>query len=624
MILRGLNGGVSVPFSRALTSREEEDFKNTTNAAMNTLGVKNGIRLFKVFQTSLPSEEGENLGIGKLNSNKAMEYLKFNALYTGSNAVKIYPIGQVPSKLRFEHYYCPYERSATVIGEDNINFFKLTKKEYGNLLTDNDVKIYEIPDANNLVDYENELENSIGADSNLILKAYNNMQKVDTPEKVNIRAEFNEFKQSLKSDTMERLAITPFVKGSEPDLFLGIEKFTDKQDKFEYYKKKYEKEIDVFKFGKFLAQKNIKEAKEELNRNGLELYGDCPIGFSEDEVFCFPEAFYPKNITPGWGFRAINYSETYKSGTMANRLFTEKLKWHLENFDGIRFDVGWQYIQPNLQKVDDKGNTISQFSVDCGENIVKYIEKTAKEIKGEDFDTKKLLYEADGGPDEFQMFDWNGRIPTVKKIMHGRTAVLTDVFEHNRHFGWGNPDFYKRAGLNDYIIGTNNHDNIPLRALAENDDLYCRTKKVDVETIRNGNIDALSLSLRLDKNFINKPKNFVKAKFAELFQAKNHFLFFNDVVGNKERHEWHNPESYNYRYKIGNNYEKEYHSALQEHNGFNLAESLRIAMKAQHIDKTNPDLYQKIKHYSKVLYEKGAKTKEEAELQNNSRFDKFK
>ena len=89
-------------------------------------------------------------------------------------------------------------------------------------------------------------------------------------------------------------------------------------------------------------------------------------------------------------------------------------------------------------------------------------------------------------------------------------------------------------------------------------------------------------------------------------------------MGSKERHDWHNPEPYNYRYKIGNDYESEYHSAIQKHNGFNLAESIRIAMKAQNFDKTNPNLYKKIKYYSGVLYEQGAKTKEEAELQNTN------
>ena len=613
-----LTQGSVVPFSRALTSREEEDFKKVTGEAMEALDVKDGIRMFKVFQTALPSNKNENLGIGRVNSDKAIEYLKFNALYTGSNAVKIYPVGQIPSTLRFKNYYCPYERSASVIGEDNINFFKLTKPEYGSLLTKKDILPYTVSDNKSYADYENELDGKRGIDLKLLQKAYNNMQKTDTKAQNRIKSEFETYKQSIKSDTIDRLAIAPFVRDKDPDLFMGFENSPEKQQRFEEYKLKYEKETDIFKFGKFLALKNLKEAKSEINKNKMELYGDCPIGFSQDEVFCFPEAFYPKEITPGWGFRAIKYDEIPKKGTMANRLFTEKLKWHLENFDGIRFDVGWQYMKPNLKREDN--GEITNFSVEAGEDIVEYIEKTAKEIKGEDFDTKKLMYELDAGPEDFQMFDWDNSVPEVKEVVKGRTAILTDVYEHSDGLGWGNPNFYKKAGLEDYIIGTSNHDSIPLKALSEGSDKYFKQHGINVKDIKKGNINALSKSLKLKKKFLEDPQNFVKAKFAELFQAKNHFVFFNDVTGNKTRIDWHNPEPYNYRYRINGDYEKEYHKALQEHKGFNLAESLRIAMKAQNIDKTNPELYEKIKYYSDILYSKGAKTKE---AENYFNFDRL-
>ena len=75
----------------------------------------------------------------------------------------------------------------------------------------------------------------------------------------------------------------------------------------------------------------------------------------------------------------------------------------------------------------------------------------------------------------------------------------------------------------------------------------------------------------------------------------------------------HCPEPSNYRYKISNDYETEYHTALQNHVGFNLAESLRLAMKAKGVDKSNPMLYSKIEYYSELLYSKGPKTKLEAE-----------
>ena len=599
-------------FGRALTSAEEKDFKQITDEAMQLLGKDDGMRIFKVFQTSLPNEQEQNLGVGKLNSDIAIDCLKFNALYTGSNIVKIFPAGQIPSRLRFHNYFCPYERSATVVGEDNINLFKLTGEDYGCLLSQDDILPFTLPNRLSYVNYENELDEKTGVALSLISKAYENMQQADTIERVAIKKEFEEFKASNKSDTMDRLAIAPFVRNIEPDLFLGIDTSKEKQQKFETYKNQYEKEIDVFKFGKFLALKNLSEAKSELNKNNLELFGDCPIGFTEDEVYCFPEAFYPQNITPGWGFRAIKYEEITKSGTIANRLFTEKIKWHMEAFDGIRFDVGWQYFRPCLNKIDDKGNS-TKFSIDVGNKIIEYIEQTAKSIKGEDFDLKKLMYEADAGIDDFQIFDWENGVATPRKNVDGKTLVLTDVYEHAYGAGWGNPTFFQKAGLNDYVLGTNNHDGIPLCALAECDDDFFKKQGVNIQEMKKNNIDALSKSLGLSKSFLQKPKNFIRAKFAELFLAKNHFVFFNDVVGNKERMDTHCPEPSNYRYKVSNDYEKEYHTALQNKVGFNLAESLRLAMRAKGVDKSNPILYKKIEYYSKLLYEKGPKTKAEAE-----------
>ena len=43
------------------SDKEEDDFKKVTNEAMNALEVEDGVHLFKVFQTSLPTKKGDNL-----------------------------------------------------------------------------------------------------------------------------------------------------------------------------------------------------------------------------------------------------------------------------------------------------------------------------------------------------------------------------------------------------------------------------------------------------------------------------------------------------------------------------------------------------------------------------------
>ena len=396
-------------------------------------------------------------------------------------------------------------------------------------------------------------------------------------------------------------------------MFQDFNQSREKKRRFKCYKKTYKNEIDFYKFGKFLALKNLQEAKQGLNKRGLELYGDCPIGFSDDEVFAFPNAFYPENITPGWGFRAINYDEITKEGTEANRLFREKISWHLENFDGIRFDVGWQYFKPKVFEFENDKKYNYQINVNEGE-IVDFIERTAKEIKGSDYDTKKLMYECDAGPEDFTMFNWQNRTPVLKSSIKGRTPVITTVYESTT---WGNPRFYSAAGVKDYMIGTNNHDSTPLGALSQDKEDDKGNEVVELENIRKNNVKALHQSLGLSEDWLSVPENFVQAKFAELFQAKNHFVFFNDVMGNKNRLDHEGTSAKDYRLKINDSFEEEYHSALQNNQGFNLAQSLKIAMKAQALDKTNPELYAKICKYSAILRENGPKTRQEADLKFN-------
>lgn len=601
-------------FGKALTGREEKDLSKTVQNALSALDVDDGVRIFKVFQTALPDEKNQHLGIGKLNSKAAIDYLKFMALYTASNAVKIYPAGKFPNEPRFKNYYCPYERFASVPGADNINFFKLCSDKYGNLLSKDDIKPYVLGDNPEDVNYEHELDLKEGADNKLIEIAYYNMNHNKTESSEKLKSEFIKYKENLKSDALDRLAIVPFIKESDPDLFKDFSNSIQKQNRYENYKKQYAEEIDIFKFASFLAVKNIQEAKDKLNAEGLELYGDCPIGFSKDETIAFPDAFYPENITPGWGFRAIKYNDILKSGTEANKLFKEKISWHLENFDGIRFDVGWQYFNPKFIKLDSNGNH-SGYPLNIAEGaVIDFIEKTAKEIKGESYDTKKLMYECDAGPEDFSLYDWNSGKPVLRNVLKGRTPVITTVYEG---LGWGSPIFHQNAGLKDFMIGTNNHDSTPLRMLAEDEVDDKGNAVVELEEIRKNNIEALSRNLNMDRDRLNNPKDFVNAKFAELFQAKNHFLFFNDVVGNKMRLDRESIDPENYRYKIKDDYEKRYHEALQNGYGFNLPEVLKTAMKARNLDIQNPEIYEKLEKYSNILKEKGALTKKEAEKQQN-------
>ena len=68
----------------------------------------------------------------------------------------------------------------------------------------------------------------------------------------------------------------------------------------------------------------------------------------------------------------------------------------------------------------------------------------------------------------------------------------------------------------------------------------------------------------------------------------------------------------NYRFRVDEDYERQYHTALQQGFGFSLAESLKLAMKYKNLDVKHPEIYEKLNVYTKFLRKKGAKTEQEA------------
>lgn len=596
----------STKFCAALPTVKKADFKSTILSAKKILGINNGLSILKIHSGSMPRQKNYDSGIGKLNSESALNFLKFITFYTGVNAIKEFPAGQTTKN--YGHFYCPYLKTATTFGEENINLVNIieNKKYYGNILSYKDRTNYTDDGKNPFaINYELEL----GMDENYpILKplriAFNNYKNgLATPK---FKQDFEAYKQEpIVKDLYPRLAIFPYVHKKEKSLFLNFDKNLKKQEKFESYKKMYCDEIEFFQFRQFLAKKEHNEAKNKINREGLDLFGDCLIGFSKQEVWAQPDAF-EKNAGIGgfnWGLPVLKFKEILNPNSIANKVFDEKLKFFLENYDGIRFDVGWCYA---IAQIGRKNGTIEK--IDMGHNVFNYIEQRAKEIKGLDFDTHKLIYEMDGFGKMFTGWEENNPkvIPNVKNI----TNIITTEYQHSNGAGWGTPDFFKKTGLSEdeLMMGTNNHDGANLRALSEG------TRPQYIDRIKDS-VPILSKTLKLSKQkLLNNPKEFVKAKFAQLYTIKNQFLFFIDVLGSKYDMDSQNTFVGNYRFRVDENYERQYHTALQEGAGFNLPEVLGMVMRARNLHNDNPVIYEKLLNYAKYLRKAGAKSEEEANL----------
>ncbi len=586
-------------FKRALPASKKEDYTNTAHQAKEILQISDGVSILKIHSASMPAQNSFDTGIGKLNSDPAMDFIDKMCFYTDTNVVKEFPMGQTTK--HWDKFFCPYLKTAVTFGEENINLLNLVKN---GLLNKEDIETFNIKSSKHRIEYENEL--GLDKDYPILLplkKAYENFKA--NPES-NLHKEFEKFKNKpLVKDTYTRLALYPILHKKEPGLFEDFESSPDKQKRFEGYKETYKDEIDFFKFRQFLAKKEHDEAKEKINSKGKDLFGDCLIGFSEQEVWAHPGAF-EKGACIGlyhWGLPALDFENILNPNSESHKLFDRKISFFLDNYDGVRFDVGWCYA---IAQTGKKDNEPKHF--DLGHKLFDFIEKRAKEIKGKDFNTQKLIYEMDGFE---KMFKWDKNPPKPIKNVRNIVNVLTTEWQHDYEHGWGSPEFLQKAGFKqtEFIMGTNNHDGSNLRVLAE-------SSKKDVKEKRANNANILSKLFNITKEtLINQPKEFVRAKFAQLFTTKNQFLFFTDVLGSKNDMDDQTTNIENYRFRVNKDFERQYHTALQKGMGFNLMESLKLAMESKKLDKQYPEIYDKISYYAQYLREPGAKTEKEANFE---------
>ena len=66
--------------------------------------------------------------------------------------------------------------------------------------------------------------------------------------------------------------------------------------------------------------------------------------------------------------------------------------------------------------------------------------------------------------------------------------------------------------------------------------------------------------------------------------------------------------------RLNDNFEAQYHTALQKGHGFNIMESLKLVLKSKNLDEKYQDLYKKVCYYADYLREPGAKTEADANM----------
>ena len=479
--------------------------------------------------------------------------------------------------------YCAYSGTALSLGNHQIAPELLTTEEFGRILKPEEYqKIVQAnvkPDKDTIANYDNVM--SYQGEQNKMLKvAHERFLALD--ENSPLKQKYNHYIQ-------------------ENSYWLDIPR-------------SFEKDQEFFRFRQFLADEHLRIGKEALNKEGVILCGDCLIGFSADEIAAYPKALKQDYFIGDrtWDLRALDYDALQDPTSDAAKLLKTKVQLFAKRYDMIRFDVGWAYLNPRM--TNEAGNhTYQQY---LGDKVLKFIEDSVREVKGEDFDLRNLIYEFEGG----DIFKPNS--PELMDEVKQRTKIFGSTHMHERDGDlWGSNDaFIRRSWDPDYfVVGVGNHDPQPLRQIAHN---MPDTSMEDLRPHKYDAIPPLSRILGIPEHILADPIEFAKAKWAEPMMARHNEMFYMDVLGREERFDMQNLNCVNdparnlsahrnYAYKIPADYKSAYHSAVEEGYGFNIMDSLEKIFKVKKLNESHPELFAKIVKFKDILLEKSAEIIEE-------------
>ena len=571
----------NISFGRRLTQQETQEFEQVQKEAKQLVG-QTGKSIFIIHDACLPQSASRNTGVSNLAAKESQEFFKFMKPLLGFNIVEVLPQGQVANS-KGSGLYCAYSGTALSLGNHQIAPELLTTEEFGRILKPEEYqKIVQAnvkPDKDTIANYDNVM--SYQGEQNKMLKvAHERFLALD--ENSPLKQKYNHYIQ-------------------ENSYWLDIPR-------------SFEKDQEYFRFRQFLADEHLRIGKEALNKEGIKLCGDCLIGFSADEIAAYPKAFkqdyYIGDRT--WNLRALDYDALQDPTSDAAKLLKTKVQLFAKRYDMIRFDVGWAYLNPRL--AHESGNhTYTQY---MGDTVLKFIENAVKEVKGEDFDLRNLIYEFEGG----DIFKPNS--PELMDEVKQRTKIFGSTHMHERDGDlWGSNDAFIRRGWDpDYLVfGVGNHDPQPLRQIAHN---MPDTSMEDLRPHKYDAIPPLSRILGIPEHILADPIEFAKAKWAEPMMARHNEMFYMDVLGREERFDMQNLNRVNdparnlsahrnYAYKIPADYKSAYHSAVEEGYGFNIMDSLEKIFKVKKLNESHPELFAKIVKFKDILLEKSAEIIEE-------------
>lgn len=515
-------------FGRALSEQEMEVYAPKYMEAEKLAGRNNKALILPDF--SCPEQDGKNTGLGSLNSEAALKYVKFNKALLGINVVQALPRGPIsPDDIS------PFNSSPFEFGDHLTDLNKLATPEYGSILNQETIEGVVNSNKNTPSDKAN-YKNIIGDQGKqaaALREAYESFKAL--PEDHELKKEYRE--NFLPNNPfVERYAL--FDALSEKHGTQDWTKWGDKLDQnlFNYDDTKetpkankkrqaeiasqYKDTMDFYKFRQFIGSKQHLETKQNLNNEGIKLFGDCLIGFSNKDVWAYRPAFDESAKNP-WGAPCLNFEDIRNHGINcpAGRLQKQKFDVFLANYDGARIDAGHQLSHP----------TVNGQGKDYGQDLINILRKSVEDTNIQrKKDNKKEVSKEDIN---FELLGGNADAEPLTKNEFAHILITRYAKDGYGRLKW----FVENKGYQPkgYTVGVGCHDDIATDDLysgkRENDE-WLGKKPPNTEE-RDQDVNWLSK----DFGTINNLQQYKDAKLAEIHTARNMFVTAQEAIGDPRR-----------------------------------------------------------------------------------------
>ena len=343
---------------------------STIKKALKALGKKNFV--FIMHNGSFPAAEGENTGFGTINSNGGKKFIDYAAgLF---DAIQMGPAGKTKSTDSSPYTGTIFSNNPLFVDLKELTTDKwhsiLSKETYNTIVSEN-------PNKNtNKTAYSYIVKKQALA----LSEAYNNFIKTSDKK---LMAEFDAYKIEndswLDKDSLYEALTIEHGNDYWPNWKMKRIKnlFNPKtiEEKIEYGKrldeisKKYEKEIDEYKFIQFVLSKQNAETKKYADSKGIKMIADRQVAFSDRDEWAYQSLFldgwclgcppdYFSKDGQAWGFPVMDPEKMYNSdgslgegGILMKNLFKKMFK---ENPGGVRIDHIVGLIDPWVYKAGKK------------------------------------------------------------------------------------------------------------------------------------------------------------------------------------------------------------------------------------------------------------------------------